>query len=171
MAASQPDKLCFVTVGATASFHLLLQAVLEQAFWDALHRSGYTHLLIQYGKDGRSLYEESLGKVSNRHGIQISGFDFNHEGLDGEMALCQCNPSENRSGGMIISHAGNEKLVWPVAWNPLHLYQCRRGNGSRIVFKHNSNKGKTNASLKQDRAVSSARYASVSPWWWFPIRR
>ncbi|PLB50289.1 UDP-N-acetylglucosamine transferase subunit alg13 [Aspergillus steynii IBT 23096] len=111
MAASQPDKLCFVTVGATASFHLLLQAVLGQPFLDALYQSGYTHLLVQYGKDGRSLFEEYLGKTPNRHGITISGFDFNHEGLDREMGLTQCSSSENRSGGMIISHAGSGSIL------------------------------------------------------------
>ncbi|KAI9039914.1 N-acetylglucosaminyldiphosphodolichol N-acetylglucosaminyltransferase catalytic subunit ALG13 [Aspergillus affinis] len=111
MATSQPDKLCFVTVGATASFHLLLQAVLDQPFCDALHRIGYTHLLVQYGKDGRSLFEESLAKISDRHGIKLNGFDFNHEGLDGEMGLAQCNPSENRSGGVIISHAGSGSIL------------------------------------------------------------
>lgn len=142
MAASQPVKLCFVTVGATASFHLLLQAVLDQPFWDALHRAGYTHLLVQYGKDGKSLFEECLGKTPNQHGINIKGFDFNREGLEEEMGLAQSSPSEHRSGGMIISHAGKDLCgLLPFSFSP-SIYKLRRepAQGSFVhaqVKEHN----------------------------------
>ncbi|KAF9891957.1 N-acetylglucosaminyldiphosphodolichol N-acetylglucosaminyltransferase catalytic subunit alg13 [Aspergillus nanangensis] len=108
-------KFCFVTVGATASFHPLIQAVLEEKFLAALHRLGYSHLLIQYGKDSRSVFEECLRKYApgspNRHGIEIDGFDFNHAGLDKEMRLTQANPSKDLSGGCIISHAGSGSIL------------------------------------------------------------
>ncbi|KAF7593079.1 N-acetylglucosaminyldiphosphodolichol N-acetylglucosaminyltransferase catalytic subunit alg13 [Aspergillus hancockii] len=112
---ARPMKLCFVTVGATASFHLLLQGVLNTNFLSALHEADYTHLLVQYGKDSQTLFEELLSKCPpgspSRHGIEIDGFDFNHAGLDQEMRLAQANLSENRSGGLIISHAGSGSIL------------------------------------------------------------
>ncbi|KAE8148982.1 glycosyltransferase family 28 C-terminal domain-containing protein [Aspergillus avenaceus] len=105
-------KLCFVTVGATASFHLLLQAILDESFLVALREHEYTHLLVQYGKDSQTLFEESLSKLpSGNCGIEINGFDFNHAGLDSEMRLAQANSSEGRSGGLIISHAGTGSIL------------------------------------------------------------
>lgn len=101
-------KCCFVTVGATASFHELVQAVLQEEFFKALHMSGYTHLLVQYGKDSHTVFEDCLKRYPpgspSRHGIEVDGFDFNHAGLDQEMRLAQ--KSENSDGGLIISHAG-----------------------------------------------------------------
>lgn len=109
--ANHPMKLCFVTVGATASFHLLLKAILDDIFLAALHEANYTHLLIQYGKDSQALFEKLLSKYPpgspSRYGIEIDGFDFNHAGLDREMRLAQASPDEGRNGGLIISHAGN----------------------------------------------------------------
>ncbi|KAF5859512.1 N-acetylglucosaminyldiphosphodolichol N-acetylglucosaminyltransferase catalytic subunit alg13 [Aspergillus alliaceus] len=108
-------KLCFVTVGATASFHLLLRAVLDEKFLAALHEADYTHLLVQYGKDSQTLFQELLSKYPpgspGRHGIEIDGFDFNNAGLDGEMRLAQASPSEGRDGGLIISHAGSGTIL------------------------------------------------------------
>ncbi|KAL5361401.1 hypothetical protein BJX96DRAFT_151927 [Aspergillus floccosus] len=108
-------KLCFVTVGATASFHQLVQAVLEETFLNALHQAGYTHLLVQYGKDSRTVFEECLRRYPpgspGLHGMEIDGFDFNHAGLDREMRLAQASPSEGRSGGLIISHAGSGSIL------------------------------------------------------------
>ncbi|KAL4896816.1 hypothetical protein BDV59DRAFT_171626 [Aspergillus ambiguus] len=108
-------KLCFVTVGATASFHQLVRAVLEDSFLGALHQAGYTHLLVQYGQDSRSVFEECLQRhppgSPGRHGIEIDGFDFNHAGLDQEMRLAQGSPSEGRSGGLIVSHAGSGSIL------------------------------------------------------------
>ncbi|PKY07428.1 family 28 putative glycosyltransferase [Aspergillus campestris IBT 28561] len=105
-------KLCFVTVGATASFHLLLEAVLDESFLEALQKLDYTHLLVQYGKDSRALFEELRGKHrSGKHGIKIEGFDFNTAGLDSEMRMAQANPSDERAGGVIISHAGSGSIL------------------------------------------------------------
>lgn len=103
-------KLCFVTVGATASFELLLKSILDEGFLRALQEHDYTHLLIQYGKDGQGIFEkftqDNLPESEGRHGIQISGFDFNQEGLGQEMRLAQSDPSSDQEGGVIISHAG-----------------------------------------------------------------
>ncbi|PYH46779.1 N-acetylglucosaminyldiphosphodolichol N-acetylglucosaminyltransferase catalytic subunit ALG13 [Aspergillus saccharolyticus JOP 1030-1] len=108
-------KLCFVTVGATASFNLLIQAILEQSFLRELRAHGYTNLLIQYGKDGKSLFDEFLQQYppgsEGHHGLVIDGFDFNSDGLDHEMRLAKAWPSEGRLGGLIISHAGSGSIM------------------------------------------------------------
>ncbi|KAI9932814.1 hypothetical protein ASPWEDRAFT_22579 [Aspergillus wentii DTO 134E9] len=113
--ASQVMKLCFVTVGATASFDLLLLSVLDEVFLKSLQQFGYTHLLVQYGKDGQTIFENFLGSHPagdpSLHGIEIEGFDFNQAGLGREMRLAQANPSEGRSGGVIISHAGSGSIL------------------------------------------------------------
>ena len=105
-------KLCFVTVGATASFELLLRTVLDEPFLSALQQHGYTHLLVQYGKDGQPIFENFI--QSNPpgseacHGIEIGGFDFNPAGLREEMCLAQTNTELGQNGGMIMSHAGTQ---------------------------------------------------------------
>ncbi|RJE23622.1 hypothetical protein PHISCL_04036 [Aspergillus sclerotialis] len=112
---NQPTKLCFVTVGATASFLSLLLSVLDSKFLEALSQSGYTHLLVQYGKDGQIIYENFLVKYPagspGRHGIEIGGFDFNQAGLGEVMRMTKENKSEGRSSGMIISHAGSGSIL------------------------------------------------------------
>ena len=108
-------KVCFITVGATASFHLLIQSILEEDFLLALRRLDFTHLLIQYGKDGQSLWDAFQSRCppasEGRHGLEIDGFDFNQAGLDAEMHLARASPSERRTGGLIISHAGNSSIL------------------------------------------------------------
>lgn len=103
-------KLCFVTVGATASFELLLHSVLDEPFLSALQQHGYTHLLVQYGKDGEPIFENFVDNNPSgseaRHGIEIGGFDFNPDGLREEMCLAQANTELGQNGGVIISHAG-----------------------------------------------------------------
>lgn len=118
-AHNKPTKLCFVTVGATAAFTSLLLSVLDQSFLQALHRSDYTHLLVQYGQDGSAMFENFLVKYPpgdpGRHGLEIDGFDFNQEGLGQEMRLAQASPSEGRILGMTVSHAGKTRLVSSLA--------------------------------------------------------
>ncbi|OJJ64383.1 hypothetical protein ASPSYDRAFT_309311 [Aspergillus sydowii CBS 593.65] len=113
--AQQARKLCFVTVGATASFHFLLESILDPGFLSALSQRDYTDLLIQFGKDGLSLFDEFVAKYPpgdlNRHGITVHGFDFNQAGLDNEMRLAQAKPAENRNSGLVISHAGSGSIL------------------------------------------------------------
>ncbi|RAL08111.1 N-acetylglucosaminyldiphosphodolichol N-acetylglucosaminyltransferase catalytic subunit ALG13 [Aspergillus homomorphus CBS 101889] len=108
-------KLCFVTVGATASFNLLIQSILEQSFLRELRAHGYTHLLIQYGQDGKPLFDEFLRQYppgsEGHHGLLIDGFDFNPDGLSYEMRLAKAWSSEGRVGGLIISHAGSGSIM------------------------------------------------------------
>ncbi|KAL4935005.1 hypothetical protein BDV06DRAFT_207829 [Aspergillus oleicola] len=111
----QARKLCFVTVGATASFHLLLNAILNPEFLKALYLHSYTDLLIQYGKDGQQVFDEFEERYPhgdrNRHGVTVVGFDFNQAGLDDEMRLAKAKTSENRSSGLVISHAGSGSIL------------------------------------------------------------
>lgn len=126
--ATQPTKLCFVTVGATAPFLGLLLSVFSPDFMEALSQAGYTHLLIQYGQNGQIYYENFLTRYPpgspERHGIEIDGFDFNPAGLKQEMRMAQINEPEGRRGGLIISHAGNYYPGIPLL-SPLPDTGCR----------------------------------------------
>ncbi|KAJ9641061.1 N-acetylglucosaminyldiphosphodolichol N-acetylglucosaminyltransferase catalytic subunit alg13 [Coniosporium tulheliwenetii] len=107
----RPKKLCFVTIGATASFDSLISACLEPRFLEALAGTGYTHLVVQYGKEGKGLYDRAVSKSSRVKdlGISITGFDFNRNGLGQEMRA-----AKGESGGVegvVISHAGSGSIL------------------------------------------------------------
>lgn len=103
-----PRKLCFVTIGATASFDPLLSACLEPRFLSALTAAGYTDLLIQYGNEGRSIFEcfkASQHAQDEKHRrLNIDGFGFNNKGLGQEMRAAK--GAEGGVEGAVISHAG-----------------------------------------------------------------
>lgn len=107
------QKVCFVTIGATAAFDPLLKAVLTPRFLQALQASGYTSLSLQYGKNGHDILAdfEASGQAEN-HGIEITGFDFNKQGLGQEM--CAVKAGEDRAEGVVISHAGNSVRIEKV---------------------------------------------------------
>ena len=103
-----PRKVCFVTIGATASFNALLEAVLAQTFLEALHNLGYTDLQLQYGLEGPSILKKRFGEEKSMSAfdgkLNIGGFDFNKQGLGQEMRAAK---GENGDlGGVVISHAG-----------------------------------------------------------------
>ncbi|KAL8844555.1 MAG: hypothetical protein Q9176_001066 [Flavoplaca citrina] len=108
-----PQRVCFVTIGATAAFNQLLQAVLDSLFLRTLQASGYTKLLLQYGKDGHSILEAFRAEVASGdaddYGIDISGFDFNKMGLGQEMSSVKA--AEDRTEGVVISHAGSGSIL------------------------------------------------------------
>lgn len=102
----RPKKLCFVTIGATASFDSLISACLEPRFLEALAGAGYTHLVVQYGKEGKSLYDRAVSESvrTKELGVSVTGFDFNRNGLGQEMRA-----AKGEAGGVegvVISHAG-----------------------------------------------------------------
>jgi len=137
-ANKRPIKRCFLTVGATASFTSLIRAALSLQFLETLHRHNYTHLRIQYGKDGRKTFEDYVwvlpDDLKQKLDIDISGFDFRTDGLAEEMtaakrgltARSQELRSKKRNGdgtekaqadvievgaeGCVISHAGRFHL-------------------------------------------------------------
>ena len=108
MQVKGPKKLCFVTIGATASFDSLIKATLSQGFLEALHALGYTDLLLQHGAQGALIlqdYRMSLEyAASNDHGLNINGFDFNKQGLGEEMRAAKGDTDSVE--GVVISHAG-----------------------------------------------------------------
>lgn len=105
-----PMKLCFVTIGATASFDMLVSSVLEKLFLKALKEHAYTHLLVQYGKEGRSIFEEFLSNnppgSDGRYGLEINGFDYKKTGLAKDMRLAKGQLATGSTEGMVVSHAG-----------------------------------------------------------------
>ncbi|KAI9787969.1 MAG: N-acetylglucosaminyldiphosphodolichol N-acetylglucosaminyltransferase catalytic subunit alg13 [Candelina submexicana] len=110
---ARPRKLCFVTIGATASFDALLSAVLNRRFLETLRDTGYTDLQIQYGKEGRMIFDDFIAEHGHGEkticGISITGFGFNKKGLGQEMlgAKGQRNDKE----GVVISHAGSGSIL------------------------------------------------------------
>jgi len=100
---AQQNKICFTTIGATASFPQLIKSVLSVPFLSALKSHGYTELLVQYGEDGKSLYEplERLAKEAmGETGVKVSGFGLDKKGLGGYMRKAR------EGGGVVVSHAG-----------------------------------------------------------------
>jgi len=119
MASSSPSrKLCFVTVGATAPFDLLIRASVTPCFLQYLASQNYTDLLIQHGKNGdkllRDLLPQAMFDTSDPlvdpwaiiEGIKISRFDFRKEGLQREMLAARGGSLGYRSAGVVICHAG-----------------------------------------------------------------
>ena len=104
-------KRCFVTVGATAPFNSLVQAVLAPQFIKRLEQAGYTELRVQYGDhEGEEVFQsrmKQLDESSGIHGVAISGFGFNRTGLRDEMIAVKGQSQHDE--GMVISHAGQSK--------------------------------------------------------------
>ena len=112
---NKPQKVCFVTIGATAPFDTLLSKVLDDTFLEALKNHEYTRLLIQYGKEGRAIFDSFIRNAPPespaRHGLVIQGFGFRQEGLLQEMRSTKSNQALNTAEGMILSHAGKLSSV------------------------------------------------------------
>jgi beta-1,4-N-acetylglucosaminyltransferase len=98
-------KLCFVTVGATASFEKLLEQVLSSKFLETLAERHYTHLLIQYGKNGEKIYQSFLDSEQSHHGVTLGGFDFKPT-IEREMMMTAERENRQQERGLIICHAG-----------------------------------------------------------------
>ncbi|KAJ5109204.1 family 28 glycosyltransferase [Penicillium angulare] len=120
---SDPIKLCFVTVGATASFERLVEEVLDEAFFKTLANNKFTHLIVQYGKDTKVLVNELLDKNPNnspgRHGIILNTFDFAPD-LSRYMGMAMERPPQGMEDrpvvqkqklGLIITHAGTGSIL------------------------------------------------------------
>lgn len=129
MALERTPRTCFVTIGATARFDSLIQAVLSPPFLQSLHASGYTALILQHGTEGGRIYNDFVAAnkagSEGRHGLDISGFDFNKRGLGAEMQA-----AKGRTGtaeGVVISHAGG--LVSSIFLDGPIDSQCQ-GSGS-----------------------------------------
>ncbi|KAK2879931.1 hypothetical protein FQN49_000743 [Arthroderma sp. PD_2] len=108
---SRPKKLCFVTVGATASFNALVREILHEDFLAALRANNYTNLVIQYGQHGDVLFHSFVdshkNELLNEYGLTVTGFDFNIDGLKDEMCAAKADPNANTAEGLVISHAAD----------------------------------------------------------------
>jgi beta-1,4-N-acetylglucosaminyltransferase len=100
-------KLCFLTVGATASFSALIEAAVSPAFLAALEAQGYTELSVQYGQDGKSLFEKCKAAAqSSSPKVKVTGFDLDKLGLGKHMRRAKGGSSKESDEGVVISHAG-----------------------------------------------------------------
>jgi len=111
-----PTKLCFVTIGATASFSALIQAVLDHAFLYALVAHGYTDMLVQYGQDGEPFFDEGVQCLEAAGGnniIKLHGFAIDRTGVARHMRRAQaCDTSSPPSvEGVVLSHAGSGTIL------------------------------------------------------------
>lgn len=98
------SKLCFLTVGATASFSALIEAAVSPAFLTALQSQGYTELSVQYGQDGRELFEKCKANAQNTSKLTVTGFDLDKVGLGRHMR--RAKGGKDAVEGVVISHAG-----------------------------------------------------------------
>lgn len=118
-------KVCFVTVGATASFKKLVYFVLTDEFLAALKEHNFTHLMVQYGHGGERLFSEFLENhpagCPELQGLGFGGFSFK-DSLDpyfamtmkkpafdprrGANGVSSEDPSDRQDLGLVISHAG-----------------------------------------------------------------
>lgn len=111
-AADIPRKVCFVTIGATASFASLIRTVLSPSFLTALEQQNYTDLLIQYGANGEALYAERMKHLqvsSFTSRLHIKGFDLDQRGLAQWMRLAKTG--DGGSEGIVVSHAGSGTIL------------------------------------------------------------
>ncbi|KAL1303795.1 hypothetical protein AAFC00_000259 [Neodothiora populina] len=112
--ASQTSrKVCFVTVGATASFAPLIRAVVSCSFFAALIKLHYTHLIVQYGADGEAMFQDCL-KAARASGdsaaLQVSGIALDKRGLGEYMGLAKTG-GEGGAEGVVVSHAGSGTIL------------------------------------------------------------
>lgn len=111
--SSKPQKTCFVTIGATAAFDKLVKAVLSPGFCKALETQKYTALLVQYGQDGKDLFDRSLVamKQDMQPQLSISGFDIDTSGLRRYMSQAKGTGYQNAIEGVVICHAGSGTIL------------------------------------------------------------
>lgn len=102
-------KLCFLTVGATASFSALIEAAVSPPFLAALEAQGYTELSVQYGQDGKNLFEKCKAAAqSTSPKVKVTGFDLDKLGLGKHMRRAKGGSGGTKEAveGVVISHAG-----------------------------------------------------------------
>lgn len=104
-------KTCFCTVGATATFNELIDAVLKPDFLAELQKQSYTNLLVQYGSGNKARFEKALQSTkTTSQAISIDGFELDQGGLNKYMREAQ-GSSTTAAEGVVISHAGRWN-VW-----------------------------------------------------------
>lgn len=112
--SSRPRKVCFVTIGATASFSTLIRATVSLSFCHSLEQNQYTDLIVQYGADGSSLFQSLVQDIdSDKQGtnINVSGFGLDTSGLSQYMKLAKTGGDDSGVEGLVVSHAGSGTIL------------------------------------------------------------
>jgi len=97
-------KVAFVTVGATAPFDDLILTCFQPHLLSAFEAEGYNKLVFQCGKSLK-LFHDAKTLVNGSHSLEISGFDFNPDGLGQEMRMCKAKDGVSEEG-VVITAAG-----------------------------------------------------------------
>jgi beta-1,4-N-acetylglucosaminyltransferase len=108
-------KQAFLTIGATADFNALVEAALSPAFLQALEQQSYTDLSVQYGANGKPLFEKCKSAAESSSKVNITGFELDKSGLGRHMR--KAKGGANASEGVVISHAGTASL--PPSYHPI----------------------------------------------------
>jgi len=111
--SSSSPKTCFVTIGATASFAALIRAALSSDTLSALSKLGYTDLVVQYGQDGKELFDSAMQQVKTAGGsnVNVTGFDLDKAGLGKYMRQAKGGGSRGGQEGVVVSHAGSGTIL------------------------------------------------------------
>lgn len=112
--SSRPRKVCFVTIGATASFQALIRATVSSTFCHSLEQNDYTDLIVQYGADGDALFQSLLQIIaSSGQGarVNVSGFGLDTNGLAQYMNLAKTGGGDGGVEGLVVSHAGSGTIL------------------------------------------------------------
>lgn len=116
---AQHQKVCFITIGATAGFDALIRASLSAPFLRALQSANYTHLTLQHGTSGAEIFSgftaSNAINSAGRYGLSITGFAFKKHGLGAEMRAAKGSGDSNTEG-LVISHAGALSPLKPFGY-------------------------------------------------------
>lgn len=111
MAVSNLDRVCLVTVGATAGFKTLIDSVLSVSYWQYIISQGFTELHVQCGPDAASAKQQlTLLQDEIPSGLTIEIFDVKKNLMKEEMILCK-DLQGQRQLGLVISHAGTGTIL------------------------------------------------------------
>ncbi|KAI6749155.1 hypothetical protein HG531_008102 [Fusarium graminearum] len=111
MAVSNLDRVCLVTVGATAGFKTLIDSVLSVSYWQYIVSQGFTELHVQCGPDAASAKQQlTLLQDEIPSGLTIEIFDVKKNLMKEEMILCK-DLQGQRQLGLVISHAGTGTIL------------------------------------------------------------
>lgn len=112
--SSRPRKVCFVTIGATASFQALIRATISSSFCHSLEQNHYTDLIVQYGADGDGLFQsllQAMASSEQRIGVNVTGFGLDTNGLGQYMNLAKTGGDDSGVEGLVVSHAGSGTIL------------------------------------------------------------
>ncbi|KAI5307398.1 hypothetical protein KEM56_002405 [Ascosphaera pollenicola] len=105
----QKQKVCYVTVGATAPFDSLVAEVLSHQFLQALAAKEYTHLIIQHGRCS-DFIRAKLDEAKRHTRLIVQGYEFK-ENLETDFLQVKADLRRNVEEGVVLSHAGSGTIL------------------------------------------------------------